>query len=80
MTGVLALGFSNNAAGAVMTVAIPLGLLALVVMWGFFERRPGARFGGISKAPGPQPVGRPEIDIHDGGAESGGGPSKGTAG
>ena len=65
----LALGFSNNLDGAALTVAIPLGLLALVVLWGFFERRPGARFGGVSKATGAQPIGRPEINVVDGGAE-----------
>ena len=74
------MGFSNNLSGADLTVAIPLGLLAAVVLWGFFERRPGARFGGVSKATGPQPVGRPEIEGLDGGAESGRRPVEETAG
>ena len=74
------MGFSNNLDGAALTVAIPLGLLAAIVLWGFFERRPGARFGGISKAAGPQPVGRPQIEGLDGGAESSRGPSEGAAG
>ena len=64
------MGFSNNLAGAALTVAFPLALLAAIVLWGFFERRPGARFGGISKATGPQPVGRPEIEGLNRGAES----------
>lgn len=74
------MGFSNNLDGAALTVAIPLGLLAAVVLWGFFERRPGARFGGISKASGPQPVGRPQIEGLDPGAESGRGPVEGVSG
>ena len=73
------MGFSNNLSGADLTVAIPLGLLAAVVLWGFFERRPGARFGGISKATGPQPVGRPEIEGLDRGAESDRSPIEGPA-
>lgn len=74
-----ALGFSDNLAGAALTVAIPLGLLAAVVLWGFFERRPGARFGGISKAAGHGPISRPEINVHDAGPESRPGPVERTS-
>ncbi len=64
--------FSHTLNGAVLTVALPLGLLAAVVLWGFFERHPGARFGGLSKARGPLPVGRPEIESGNSRPEGGG--------
>lgn len=74
------MGFSNNLNGAALTVAIPLGLLAAIVLWGFFERRPGPRFGGITKSAGPQAVGRPEIELVDGGTEDPPGPVERTLG
>jgi hypothetical protein len=55
------MGFSDNLSGAALTVALPLGLLAAVVLWGFFERRPSSRFGGITKS-APESVGRPDIE------------------
>lgn len=74
------MGFDNSLAGAVLTVAMPLGLLGAVVLWGFFERRPGRRFGGIAKSAGPELVGRPQVHVVDTGAESGGGPVEGRLG
>jgi hypothetical protein len=70
------MSFSNILDGAALTVAIPLGLLAAVVLWGFFERRPGARFGGISKSTGPQPIGRPEIHVQPADTEGSAGPGQ----
>ncbi len=70
------MGFSNNLDGAALTVALPLGLLAAVVLWGFFERRPGSRFAVIPNAAGPQPVGRPEIEVVDPGVQPDGGPGE----
>jgi hypothetical protein len=67
------MGFSDNLSGAGLTVALPLGTLAAVVLWGFFDRRPGRSFGGISKGAAPEAVGRPEIDTVDAGAERGAG-------
>ena len=72
MTEGTVMDFSQTLNGAALTVALPLGLLAAVVLWGFFERHPGARFGGLSKAGGPLPVGRPDIETADGGPELGG--------
>ena len=66
------MAFSHILNGAALTVALPLGLLVAVVLWGFFERHPGSSFGGISKAGGPGPVGRPEVETSDPGAEPGG--------
>ncbi len=62
------MGFSNNLSGATLTVAIPLGLLASVVLWGFFERRPGSTFGAISRVGGS----RPEAETGDAGVEGAG--------
>jgi hypothetical protein len=58
------MGFSDNLAGAGLTVAIPLATLATVVLWGFFGRHPSPSFGGISKTVS-KAVGRPDIQTGD---------------
>ncbi len=65
------MAFSDTLNGAALTVALPLGLLGAVILWGFFERQPGTRFGGLSKAGGPLPVGRPEPEGGDARPERG---------
>ena len=65
---------SHNLAGAGLTVAFPLAVLAAVVLWGFFDRRPGRHFGGISKSAGNEVAGRPNIKPSDPGPEGGTGP------
>ncbi len=69
---------SDILSGAALTVALPLGTLFLVVLWGFFVRHPGQRFGGISKSTTLEPAGRPEIKATDAGAESQGGGVEGS--
>lgn len=55
------MGFSHNLVGAALTVAFPLAVLAAIVLWGFFERKPSRHFGGVSKSSSPEAAGRPEI-------------------
>ena len=68
------MGFSHNLAGAGLTVAFPLAVLAAVVLWGFFDRHPGRHFGGISKSAGTEVAGRPELKAADARPEAGSGP------
>lgn len=68
------MGFSHNLAGAGLTVAFPLAVLAAIVLWGFFDRRPGRHFGGISKSASSEIAGRPDIKAGDSGPEAPGGP------
>lgn len=74
------MGFSNNLNGAVLTVAVPLGLLGAIVLWGFFDRRPGRSFGGISKASDAETVGRPQVEARDPGVQGGGSSREGPLG
>jgi hypothetical protein len=71
------MGFSNNLGGATLTVALPLGLIGAVVLWGFFGRRPGRGFGGTSTTThAGEHVGRPEIQAGDPSVQHGGGSSE----
>jgi hypothetical protein len=56
------MGDSNNLAGAGLTVALPLAVFAVVILWGFFERKASRTFGGVSKSATLEVAGRPNID------------------
>lgn len=65
--------FSDNIAGAGLTVAFPLATLAVVVLWLFFDRKPGSSFGGLLKTSSEEAAGRPQIKPVDVGVERDGG-------
>jgi hypothetical protein len=67
------MSISDNLAGAGLTVAFPLATLGVVVLWFFFDRKPGATFGGLSKSSSEEAAGRPEIKPLDAGVERDGG-------
>ena len=53
---------SDIAHGAVFTAVFPVALLAAVVLWAFFERRPPSRWVTWGSKRSPEPVGSIEIE------------------